>query len=77
MALLGPGHVSAHLAGVRWMGRGGPPPQGRRAHRQVFDKVEWYGVVAVCRGQGVGVWVSKYSAEIYAPPVGRGGQGLL
>ena len=23
------------------------------------------------------MWISGYSAEIYAPPVGRGGQGLL
>ena len=23
------------------------------------------------------MWVSGYSAEVYAPPVGRGGQGLL
>ena len=23
------------------------------------------------------MWVSAYSAEVYAPPVGRGGQGLL
>ena len=34
-------------------------------------------MVAVRRGQEVGVWVPGYSAEVYAPPVGRGGQGLL
>ena len=39
--------------------------------------MEWYGVVAVRRGLEVGVPVPGYSAEVYAPPVGRAGQGLL
>ena len=34
-------------------------------------------MVAVRRGQEVGVRVPGYSAEVYAPPVGRGGQRLL
>ena len=34
-------------------------------------------MVAVSRGQEVGLWVPGYSAEVYDPPVGRGGQGLL
>ena len=34
-------------------------------------------MMAVRRGQEVGVLVPGYSAEVYAPPVGRGGQGLL
>ena len=33
-------------------------------------------MVAVRRGQEVALWVPRYSAEVYAPPVGRGGQGL-
>ena len=48
-------------------GVGGAPLEGGRSKRQVFDKVEWYGVVVVRRGQEVGVWVPRYSAEVYAP----------
>ena len=61
---------------VRW-GVGGVPLEGGWPHCQVFDQLERYGVVAMCRGQEVGVWVPGYSAEVYAPPIGRGGQGLL
>ena len=58
-------------------GVGWAPLEGGQSHRQVFDEVDWYGVVAVYPRQEVGVWVSGYSAEIYASPVGRGGEGLL
>ena len=63
-------------ASVRW-GVGGALLEGGWSHRQVFDKVERYGVVAVCWGQEVGLWISGYTAEVCVPPVGRGGQGLL
>ena len=53
-------------ASVGWGVRGAPLEEGR-PHRQVFDKVEWYGVVAVRHGQEVGVWVRGDSAEVYAP----------
>ena len=59
-------------ASVGW-GVGEAFLEGGWSRRQVLDKVWRYGVVAVRRGQEVGVWVSGYSAEIYAPPVGRGG----
>ena len=36
----------------------------------------WRPVVVLC-WEEVGVWVSGHRAEEYAPPVGRGGQGLL
>ena len=71
-------HASAHLAGVGPMGCGGRALlEGGWSHRQALDKVQRYGVVAVRRGQEVGLWVPGYGAEVYTPPVGRGGQGLL
>ena len=61
-------------ASVRW-DLGGALLERGWPHNQAFDKVWRYGVVAVRRGQEVGVWVSGYSAEVYASPVGRGGAG--
>ena len=58
-------------------GVGGAPQEGGRSHCQVFDEVEWYGLVAVHRGQEVRVRFLGYSTEVYAPSVGGGGQGLL
>ena len=55
----------------------GVPQEGGRSYCQVFDEVECCGVVVIRRGQEVGVRVPGYGAELYAPPIGRGRQGLL
>ena len=70
-------HVSAHLLGACQTWHGGAPQQGGQSHCQMFDEVEWYGVVAFRRGQEVRVRASGYSAEVYAPSVGGVGQVLL
>ena len=67
-----------HIWGVRVRrGAGGAPQEGGRSHCQVFDEAESYGLVAVCRGQEVGMPVPGYSPAVFAPPVGGGWQGLL
>ena len=49
-------------------GVGGEATQeGGRSHCQVFDEVDWYGVVVVRRGQEVRTRILGYSAEVYFP----------
>ena len=74
MARLGPGVACVGSSGERpsdgvWEGRfwKGDGPTTRCSTR--CSGMAWW--------QQVGVWVSGYNAEVYAPPVGRGGQGLL
>ena len=56
---------------------GGAHLEGGPSYRQVFDEGEWYGLVAVRHRQEVGVRVPGFSAEVYAAPVVKAGQGLL
>ena len=79
MAHLGPGVACVGSSGGRLLDAawGGRSWKGDGSTARLFEKVERYGVVAVRRGQEVEVWVARYSAEVYALPVGRGGQGLL
>ena len=74
MARLGPGVACVGSSGGRpsdgvWGGRfwKGDGPTARCSTRCSGM------VVAVRRGQEVWVWVPRYGAEVYAPPVGRGG----
>ena len=61
MARWGPGVACVGSSGRRLSDGmlGGGALEGGWLHRQVFDKVERYGVVAVRRGQEVGVWVPR------------------
>ena len=56
---------------------GGHSRKGDGPTARCSTRMEWCCVWAVRRGQGVRVRVPRYRTEAYAPPVGRGGQGLL